>query len=152
AHKRCDLAAGTYAYEKARAHGCLSEGALTPGVGAPACSLLDFPGLSSGFSSKQEDDGYADYVTSNAGSCIPDPRLEPYRVEPRPDSSPTTVSYLSLSGTTTYTDKDSGWKLRYPRRFHARRIAETGFDYGRNGIEIANFKPTKDDSQRRVTA
>jgi len=149
---RCDLPAGNYPYEKARAHGCVSGADLLPGRGSPVCSLIDLPLGPNGFTSAEENDGFAQYLEDNGGTCVPDPRSEPYQVRPQPDTSPTTVSYLPRSGVAMYTDKDAGWTLRYPRRFHTLRIDAHGPLSRASAIVIANFRPTRDDSQRQLTS
>lgn len=137
-HRTCDLPPGTYPYAKARAHGCLGAGAPSPGVGSPVCTLIGFPRAVNGFTSAEENDGFADYLTSNAGTCTPDPRLQPYQVQAPVRTTPVSVSYLRGSGTATYRDSQFGWTLRYPHRFHLRPISG-GSVTPVDGLEIANY-------------
>jgi hypothetical protein len=146
--RRCDLPTGTYLYGKARAHGCLGEeAALTPGVDFPVCTLIDFPGLDSGFTSAEMDDGYAEFVMDNGGECVDDPRLEtvPVQSPPRPQPRhPVKVSYLHLRGSATFKDARFGYALRYPRRLHFRRLD--------SGIEIANYPLARVPEDRPLSA
>jgi len=78
---RATFLSGRYRFAVRSEHGCLGEGALLPGRGAPVCTLIDLPtGAPNGSTSAEEDSGYTDYVTSVAGSCTPDPRDQTYPV------------------------------------------------------------------------
>ena len=70
AHKKCDLPGGSYSWQKAREHGCV-EAAGLPGVGWPACTLIDLPLGPSGFTSGEMNDGFAEYLMDNAGLMRP---------------------------------------------------------------------------------
>lgn len=142
----CDLPSGTYLYGKARTHGCLGQdAALTPGVEFPVCALIDFPGLESGFTSAEIDDGFAEYVTNHGGSCVDDPRGEtvPVQSPPRP-RRPVKVSYLHLHGSATFKDPRFGFALGYSRRLHLRRLDD--------GVEIANYPLARVPQGRSLSA
>jgi hypothetical protein len=115
--KACDLPAGNYSWQKARDHGC-AENEPIPGNGSPACSLIDLPLGPNGFSSAEENDGFAGYVEDNAGTCSEDPRLQSVQVQRRPNTMPVKVSYVHRTGSATYEDALLGFTLRYPRRLH----------------------------------
>jgi len=141
AHGSCDLPVGSYSFANAAKHGCLGDNAVLPGALGPPCSLIDLPtGAPSGFTSAEENSGYAEYVTDVAGSCVPDPRDEKYQVSEEMVAAhqpPVPVSYLNASGAARYTDNQYGFTMTYPRRFHL-QVASPTFERVRE-IEIANF-------------
>ena len=141
AHERCDLPEGMYPYGEARAHGCLTHTPI-PGMGSPACSLLDLPSGPDGFTGAEMDDGYGGYVMDNAGTCVPDPRLQGVQVEPERSNAPpppVKVSYLHATGTATYKGPLlAGLTLSYPRRLHIQQF-EYGSFANTEAVEIANF-------------
>ncbi len=135
--KACDLRPGSYAYPTARAHGCVG-GTPIPGIGSPACSLLAVPEGDSGFSSAEMNDGYAEYLMDNGGTCSEDPRLQYVQVAPRPNTTPVEVAYLHASGMATYKHPLIEFTLRYPRRFHVQQVSYGGVE-STDGVEVANY-------------
>jgi hypothetical protein len=92
----------------------------------------------SGFSSAEEKDGYAEYVSDNAGSCAEDPRLESVQVEAKPNHAPVLVSYVHASGIATFKHPEIGFTLDYPRRFHLQQVSYGGA-VSTEGVEVANY-------------
>jgi hypothetical protein len=135
AHRRCDLPAGSYPFVVARDHGCETP---IPGLDAPPCPLIDRSSGDSGFTSAEVDDGYADSLGDNGGSCVPDPRREGVQVDAPPSHEPVRVSYVPRRGSATFYDEDSGLTLRYPRRLHVQRVREGAFDT-MWGVAVANY-------------
>jgi hypothetical protein len=137
----CDLPVGQYTYAKARDHNCLG-GTPIPGIDGSACTLIELPtGAPSGFTSAEENSGFALYVEDVAGSCSPDPRGRRYPVtldDIAPSLPPVPLSYLDAKGLASFTDRNFDWTLRYPRRLHVRRIHNCCFTMV-SGVEIANF-------------
>jgi hypothetical protein len=134
-HKACDLRPGFYQYPTAVEHGCAQlNGPVVDGE--PPCPIVDPPHATNGFSSEQENDGFAEYAEGNAGTCMGDPRGAEIQVTAQP--KPITVSYLPGGGTATYRDPLLGFTLRYPRRLHVQQVA-----YGSltsvEGVEVANY-------------
>ena len=135
--KPCDLPGGTYPYQQAWAHNCV-EAVPIPGQGSPACALIDFPSGPSGFSSAEENDGYAEYVADNGDTCSDDPRLVGIQVESRPNHTPVSVSYVHASGVAAYKHPLLDFTLRYPRRFHVQQVSYGGVE-SVDGVEVANY-------------
>lgn len=70
----CGLSEGEYTYEQLVELGCAGD-FLIPGVDGPACPepLVEDPYVG-GFDEAEVESGYADYLTSDESSCVPDPR------------------------------------------------------------------------------
>jgi len=142
--KSCNLPPGNYSYAEARAHGCLADEVPVPGRGSPACSLIGVSAGPNGFTGAEENDGYADYLENNAGTCNPDPRTQPVQVRPEqstttiPPAPPVKVSYLHAAGTATFRDPLIGLTLRYPRRLHVQQVAY-GSVISFEGVVVANY-------------
>jgi PPIC-type PPIASE domain/SurA N-terminal domain len=71
---QCGLPEGEYTYEQLSKLGCAGD-FLIPGVDGPACPepLIEDPYVG-GLEESEIESGYADYLMSDAGSCVPDPR------------------------------------------------------------------------------
>jgi hypothetical protein len=72
----CGLPEGEYTYEDLVRQGCAGDFPV-PGVDGPPCPvpLVDDP-FTGGFRSAELNSGYADYLTDDESSCVPDPRGE----------------------------------------------------------------------------
>jgi SurA N-terminal domain len=140
--KVCDLSPGMYPLTEAMAHSCVpSESGPAAFPAEKICPLVAQPGGVNGFTSAEEDDGFADYATSNAGSCAGGPRGTTVEITAEDNTTRVRVSYLHRDGTETLTDKPFGISLRYPRRLHELRLTYAGgLGGGSDGIEISNFK------------
>jgi hypothetical protein len=73
---QCGLPDGEYTYEELVDVGCAGDFPV-PGVDGPPCPvpLVDDP-FTGGFRSAELNRGYADYLTDDESSCVPDPRGE----------------------------------------------------------------------------
>ncbi len=135
--KVCDLPPGMHPYLQAVAHSCASQTGPFIVSGEKPCPLIDQPGGLNGFTSAMEDDGFADYATSNAGTCAGGPRGITVDITAQENRTPVMVSYLPGRGSTRLVDSNFGVTLNHPRRLHVLRVDKIG--QGAESIEIANF-------------
>jgi hypothetical protein len=140
-YKYCDLRPGMYQYPIAVEHGCVEDSGTT-GLSAnePPCAIVDPPHSNGGFTSAEEDDGFAEYDMDNAGTCAGDPRDGEVQITAEDNTTPVTVSYLHGAGTAILADDRYGISLHYPRRLHMLKLRYAGdLAGGSDGIEISNF-------------
>ena len=81
---QCALPDGEYTYEQLVALGCAAEFPI-PGVDGPPCPepLVENPYVT-GFEGAEIDSGYVDYLTSDEGACVMDPRGQTIGIYHRP--------------------------------------------------------------------